>query len=69
MTERSFSDQAFIHSKLRNRLGLEKVQDLTFIRENAKILDAAKPFCDTDSEDEIEGDDDDDDDDDEIILD
>ena len=40
-------------------MGLDKVQDLTFIRENVKILDATKPYCDTDSEDGIEADDND----------
>ena len=54
MTERSFSDQAFFHTKFKNRLGLDKVQDLTFIRENVQKLNGngTKVYCDdSDSED------------------
>jgi hypothetical protein len=41
--ERSFSSQGFIHSKLRNRLGPEKVEKLLFIRWNyPQVSDSAK---------------------------
>ena len=34
-SEREFSSMAFIHSKLRNRLGNDKVNKLIFIKNNA----------------------------------
>jgi hypothetical protein len=40
--ERSFSNQGFIHSKLRNRLGPKKVEKLMYIRSNYSQVEGAK---------------------------
>jgi hypothetical protein len=54
--ERSFSTQAFIHSKLRNSLSAEKVEKLVYIRTNHTEQQADKGFlqemCDSSEEDQ-----------------
>ena len=53
--ERNFSTFGFIHSKLRNRLGPEKVKKLVYIKTNSlQMLDVLLKDYDCDSDEELE---------------
>ncbi len=53
-SERNFSTFGFVHSKLRNRLGAEKVKKLVYIKTNASQLEGASSGCYDNSDDDVE---------------
>ena len=57
-SERNFSTFGFIHSKLRNSLGPEKVQKLVFVKHNGALMCNVDPECCMGSDDEVDSDDD-----------
>ena len=50
-SERCFSTFGFVHSKLRNSLGREKVKKLVYVKINGKQL-STQPFADSEDENE-----------------